>query len=144
MKKKFIVFLIGLSLFAVPAFAGTLAAIGTPAPEKVTAITAVDNTTVYLGTAKGNIYSQNKTTGALTKTANIPKEKITAIVTTGTYNYVGTGSGKIYTQTISGGAISATILCTTPAQAIVGMKWDATSSLVWVTTSKGQTYTCTP
>jgi len=144
MKKTFILLFLILFLWTIPAMAGTLAAVGTPLGDGVTSITAVDNTTVYLGTAKGNIYSQHKTTGAFTKTANIPKEKITAIVTTGTYNYVGTGSGKIYTQTISGGAISATLLCFVPAQAIVGMKWDATSSLIWVTTSNGRTYTCTP
>ena|SRR4030067_746705 len=105
-----ILFLSVLMAFLLPlgAFAGTLAAVGTPIGGQTTAITAVANTTVYLGTSKGNIYSQHITTGAFTKTGNIPKETITAIVTTGTYNYVGTGSGKIYTQTISGGGISAT------------------------------------
>ena len=141
-----VIFLSVLMAFLMPlgAFAGTLAAVGTPIGGQTTAITAVENTTVYLGTAKGNIYSQHISTGAFTKTGNIPKETITAIVTTGTYNYVGTGSGRIYTQTISGGAISATPECIVPAQAIVGMVWDNTASLIRLTTSAGRTYTCTP
>ena len=134
-------------LIPAPAMAVTFTAIADSQPDSPTAITAVDNSLIYLGTAKGNLYSQNISTGAYTKLANIPKEKITAIVYPGaTYTYVGTASGKIYRHTISGNAISATTLaaCTTPGQAILGMKWDATLAQIWLVTNKGKTYSCKP
>jgi hypothetical protein len=147
MRKTLFILALMLSLVAIPAMAVTLTAVGTPLGSGTAAITGVDNSLLYLGTAKGNIWSQNITTGAFTKLANIPGEKITAIVYPGaTYTYAGTASGRIYRHTISGNAISKTALsvCTTPGQAILGMKWDATLSVIWITTNSGKTYKCTP
>lgn len=147
MRKTLFILALMLSLIAIPAMAVTFTAIADSQPDSPTAITGVDNSLIYLGTAKGNLYSQSISTGAYTKLANIPKEKITAIVYPGaTYTYVGTASGKIYRHTISGNAISATTLaaCTTPGQAIVGMKWDATLAQIWLVTNKGKTYFCKP
>jgi len=147
MRKALFILALMLSLAALPAMAVTLTAVGTPLGSGTAAITGVDNSVLYLGTAKGNIYSQNISTGAFTKLANIPKESITAIVYPGaTYTYVGTASGKFYRHTISGNAISATAIsvCNVLDQAIVGMKWDATLSKIWFVTNKGKTYSCTP
>lgn len=148
MKKRIVVLGLILSLvIALPAMAVTFTAVGIPLPSGTASITGVDNSILYLGTAKGDIYSQNITTGAFTFLVNIPKERITAIVYPGaTYTYVGTASGKIYRHTISGNAISGTVLaaCQTPGQGIVGMKWDATLSKIWLVTNKGRTYFCTP
>jgi hypothetical protein len=143
MKKLLLLPILLLCMIGI-ANAGTLAALGVPIPEQVTSITAVDNTLIYLVTNKGNIYSQNLSTGAFTKTATIQKKKATAIVTTGTYNYVGTATGEIYTQTISGGAISTTLLCKIGNHAITDMYYDATAAKVYVSTNTGQIYTCTP
>lgn len=148
MKKRIVILGLMLSLvIALPAGAVTFTAVGVALGSGVTAVTSVDNSILYLGTNNGNLYSQNITTGAFTFLVNIPKEKITAIVYPGaTYNYVGTASGKIYRHTISGNAISATTLaaCQTPGQGIVAMKWDATLSKIWLITTKGRTYFCTP
>jgi len=135
-----------LTIFAIPALAVTFTAIGTPLGGGTAAITAVDNSLVYLGTAKGNIYSQHITTGAFTKLANVG-EPITAIVYPGaTYTYVGTSKGNIYRHTISGNAINKTALadCKVKDAGIVGMKWDATLSKIWLVDNKGRTFSCTP
>jgi hypothetical protein len=148
MRKAIIFAILTLFLTAAPAMAVTFTAVGTEHPGPFTAITGVDNSVLYVVTAKGNLYSQSISTGAVTLLATIPKEKLTAIVypATGTYTYIGTASGKIYRHTISGNAISATTLaaCTTPGAGIVAMKWDATLTKIWLITNKGKTYFCTP
>lgn len=145
MRKTILLFLL-LSLIAVPAMAVTFTAVGTPLGSGTASVTGVDNSVLYLGTAKGNIYSQNISTGAFTKLANVG-EPITAIVYPGaTYTYVGTSKGHIYRHTISGNAISKTVLssCTVKDAAIVGMKWDATLSQIWLVDNKGRTFSCKP
>jgi len=145
MRKALLLFFL-LLLVATPAMAVTLTAVGTPLGSGTASITGVDNSVLYLGTAKGNIYSQAISGGAFTKLANVG-EPITAIVYPGaTYTYVGTANGHIYRHTISGNAISKTVLsiCAVPDQAIVGMKWDATLAQIWFVTNKGKTYSCKP
>ena len=143
--RKYLLLLFLVALLPASSYAATLAAVGTPGgTEAVTCVTAVDNTTVYIGTAKGNVYSQHKTTGARTKiNATDLQEAVTAIVTDGTYCYVGTNKGKVWRVAISGGAVVA-VTCTLPRASVKGMKWDATSSLIWMLSNKGQLYTCTP
>lgn len=145
MRKALLLFFL-LLLVAMPAMAVTFTAVGNPLGSGTASITGVDNSVLYLGTAKGNIYSQSISTGAFTKLANVG-EPITAIVYPGaTYTYVGTAKGHIYRHTISGNAISKTVLsaCTTPGAGIVAMKWDATLSQIWLVTNKGKTYSCKP
>lgn len=145
MRKALLLFFL-LLLVAMPAMAVTFTAVGNPLGSGTASITGVDNSVLYLGTAKGNIYSQSISTGAFTKLANVG-EPITAIVYPGaTYTYVGTAKGHIYRHTISGNAISKTALavCTTPGAGIVAMKWDATLSQIWLVTNKGKTYSCKP
>jgi hypothetical protein len=148
MRKAIILLALFLLLGAIPALAVTFTAVGTEHPGQFTAITGVDNSVLYLVTADGKLYSQAIATGALTLLATIPDEKLTAIVypATGTYTYIGTASGKIIRHTISGNTISKSTLaaCTTPGAAIVGMKWDATLTKIWLITNKGKTYFCTP
>lgn len=146
MRKMILLTFLLLSLVAIPAMAVTLTAVTGTLPSGTAAVTSIDNSILYLVTVKGDIYSQSISTGALTKLANISKQRPTAIVTTGTVNYVGLASGKIATHTISGDAVSMATLaiCTVPGQAITGMKWDATLSAIWLTTNKGKTYKCTP
>jgi hypothetical protein len=146
MRKTILLVFLLLSLVAVPAMAVTFASVTGTLGSGTASITGVDNSVLYLGTAKGNIYSQNISTGAFTKLANVG-EAITAIVYPGaTYTYVGTSKGHIYRHTISGNAISKTVLatCSVPDQAIAGMKWDATLSQIWFVTNKGKTYSCKP
>ena len=143
--RKYLLLLFFLVFLPTISYGATLAAVGTPGgTEAVTCVTAVDNTTVYIGTAKGNVYSQHITTGARTKinTAAI-NESISSIVTDATYLYVGTTKGKVWRVTISGGGVAA-VTCTLPGASVKGMKWDATSSLIWMVSNKGQLYTCTP
>jgi hypothetical protein len=144
--RKTLLILALLMILAIPALAVTFTAVGTPLGGGTAAITAVDNSLIYLGTAKGNIYSQHITTGAFTKLANVG-EPITAIVYPGaTYTYVGTANGNIYRHTISGNAISKTVLssCKVKGAGIVGMKWDATLSQIWLVDNKGRTFSCKP
>jgi hypothetical protein len=145
MKKALLLFFL-LLLVATPAMAVTFTAVTGTLGSGTATVTGVDNSVLYLGTAKGNIYSQSISTGAFTKLANVG-EPITAIVYPGaTYTYVGTAKGHIFRHTISGDAISKTVLssCTVPGQAIVGMKWDATLSQIWLVTNQGKTYSCKP
>jgi len=141
--RKTILLTLFLLLFAVPALAGTLAAVGTPSAENIVAITAVDNTTVYLATDKGKVYSQNISTGARTLLATIRTEGLKAITTNGTFCYVGTNKGKVIPVTIADGTIGAAT-CTIPRASVRGVKYDATLSLIWVVSNRNQTYTCTP
>jgi photosystem II stability/assembly factor-like uncharacterized protein len=145
MKNRAIILFLAISLciISTSAFAvGVAAKKGNPLGGETTAITAVDNTTLYIVTAKGNLYSQDNTTAAWTFLKNIPKERATAVVTNGTYVWIGTGSGRIYRYTIADGVTGEVFYLA--GQAVVGMKWDATLSLIWATTSRGQTYSCTP
>jgi len=147
MRKTILLFLMLLLAIASPAAAVTFTAVGTGHPGQFASITGVDNSVLYVVTSNGKLYSQAIATGALTLLATIPNEKPTAIVYPGaTYTYIGTASGRIYRHTISGNAISKTTLaaCTTPGAGIVGMKWDATLSTIWLITNKGKTYFCTP
>jgi hypothetical protein len=148
MRKAIVFAILMLFLIAAPGLAVTFTAVGTEHPGQFTAITGVDNSVLYVVTADGKLYSQAIATGILTLLATIPDEKLTAIVypATGTYTYIGTASGKIIRHTISGNTISKSTLaaCTTPGAAIVGMKWDATLTKIWLITNKGKTYFCTP
>lgn len=147
MRKTIFLILMLLLAIALPAMAVTFTAVGNPLPSGTASITGVDNSVLYIVTEAGGIYSQAISGGAFTKLAVIDNEKLTAIVYPGaTYTYIGTASGRIYRHTISGNAISKTTLaiCTTPGQAIVGMKWDATLSQIWLVTNKGKTYSCKP
>lgn len=107
----------------------------------VTGIAVKKNTTVYLVTAKGGVYTAHKTTGALTKTAQIAKDKPTCIATNETLNYIGTDTGKVLVQTIAGGAISATPAAKFNGVSIVGLAYDATQTLLYVLTNKGTIHT---
>ena len=106
-----------------------------------TGIAVKKNTTVYLVTGDGGIYTKHITTGALTKTATIVKEKLTCIATNETLNYIGTASGKIFKQTISGGAVTATPIANFKGTSIVGLAYDATATLLYVLTNKGTVHT---
>lgn len=115
--------------------------LGTPLKGVVTAIALKKDSNQYLVTGRGEVFSQHKSTGALTKTATIPREKLTAICSNETLNYIGAASGKIYIQTIAGGAISATLAGQIKGAGIAALAYDATQTLIYVLDDKGQVWT---
>lgn len=115
-------------------------------PAEPTAIHATDNTTLFIGTDQGDVWTMTVSDNTTAKQApkNPGRAPITAIASEGTYNYVGTTFGDIWRRTISGGAWASTPTCSVSGQKITGLKWDATLSVLWVTTNKGKIYKCAP
>jgi len=120
---------------------GTLAAFSA-IEGKVTAITAVKDTTTFIGTDTGHIYKQTQSDESIALSNRI-YEPITALATDETSNWIGTARGYVWKQTISGDAIS-----TTPEAKIDGVVsslfYDATAAVLWMSDSEGNLYQLTP
>lgn len=119
----------------------TLAAFGA-IEGRVTAVTAVKDTTTFIGMDTGHIYKQTQADESIALSNRI-YEPITALATDETSNFIGTARGYVWKQTISGDAIDATPLCKIDG-AITSMFYDATAGVVWFSDDRGNLYSLTP
>lgn len=120
---------------------GTLAAFSA-IEGKVNAITAVKDTTTFIGMDTGHIYKQTQSDESIALSNRI-YEPITALATDETSVWIGTGRGYVWKLTISGDGIGTTPECKIEAP-VTGLFYDATAAVLWMSDDKGNMYSLTP